>query len=240
MSLARRLTAEGLGTAGLLAAIVGSGMMGEQLSGGNVALALLANTASTAAALLALILAFGGISGAHFNPVVSWMEMARGELAAPEALAYSTAQILGALAGVACAHAMFGHDAWTLSTTARNGASQVFSELVATFGLVAVIRGCSYSRPAAVPAAVAAYIASAFWFTASTSFANPAVTLARATTDSFSGIRPGDVPPFLAAQVVGGAMAASLFAWLLPRPAASSQVDQGAVSAEVVSTLPSG
>lgn len=214
MTLARRLAAEGIGTALLLAAVVGSGIMGERLAGGNVAIALLANTVATGAALVALILCFGPISGAHFNPAVTLAELAQGRTAARDAGSYVAAQVAGAFAGVLAAHAMFGEPAFTASTHARAGLAQAFSEGVATFGLLSVIFGCARSQPNAVPFAVGAWITAAYWFTASTSFANPAVTLARAATDSFAGIRPEDAPAFVAAQLLGAAAATALFRWL--------------------------
>ena len=214
--LARRLTAEAIGTALLLAAVVGSGIMGDRLSGGNVGLALLANTLATGAALVALILAFGPISGAHFNPVVSLADAWRGGLPWREAPAYLAAQVVGALAGVATAHGMFAVPLFSASRHARAGGAQLLSEFVATFGLLAVIWGCTRRPPAAVALAVGGYITAAYWFTASTSFANPAVTLARAATDTFTGIRPADAPGFIAAQLAGAAAATVLFRWLLP------------------------
>jgi len=214
-SLPRRLAAESIGTALLLAAVVGSGIMGERLAGGNVAIALLANTLATGAALVALILTFGPISGAHFNPAVSIADASQGALAWTEALAYSVMQITGAVVGVALADAMFGEPIFAWSRHARTGWPQVLSEVVATFGLLAVIRGCARRRPDSVPFAVGAYIVAAYWFTASTSFANPAVTLARSLTDTFAGIRPADVAGFIAAQGAGAAAATALFRWLL-------------------------
>ncbi|HEX5064549.1 MAG TPA: aquaporin [Myxococcota bacterium] len=216
MTLARRAAAEALGTAFLLAAVVGSGIMGERLAGGNVALALLANTLATGAALVALILAFGPISGGHYNPAVTLAQAIHARISAREAAAYVAAQLAGAFVGVVCAHLMFGAPLLAASTHARSGMAQAFSELVATFGLVSVIFACSRRRPDAVAYAVGAYITAAYWFTASTSFANPAVTLARAATDTFSGIRPTDVPAFLAAQCAGAALATGLFRWLDP------------------------
>ncbi|KQZ34149.1 MIP/aquaporin family protein [Duganella sp. Root1480D1] len=216
MTLARRLVAEALGTAMLLAVVVGSGIMAEQLAGGNVAIALLANTIATGAGLVALILMLGTISGAHFNPVVTLSEAWQKNLAASDVLPYLAVQVAGAFAGVAAAHAMFGEPAFFASVHARTGPSQWWSECVATFGLVGVIIGCSRSRPSITPFAVAAYITSAYWFTASTSFANPAVTLARAATNTFAGIRPADAPGFILAQFAGGAAATMLFAWLYP------------------------
>jgi glycerol uptake facilitator-like aquaporin len=218
VSWPRRLAAEGIGTAFLLAAVVGSGIMGERLAGGNVAIALLANTAATGAALVALISTFGPISGAHFNPAVTLADAARGRLAWDQVPGYCLAQVVGALAGVAAAHLMFGEPLLQLSAHARSGPAQAFSELVATFGLLATIQGCSRLQPGSVPFAVGAYITAAYWFTASTSFANPAVTLARAATDSFSGIRPADVPGFVLAQLAGAGAATALFRWLVPRP----------------------
>jgi glycerol uptake facilitator-like aquaporin len=215
VDLARRLAAEGIGTALLLAAVVGSGIMGERLAGGNVAIALLANTLATAAALVALILTFGPISGAHFNPAVTLAAAVQGVFPRREVLGYASSQVLGAFAGVAAAHVMFGEPLFTPSGHARSGPAQAFSEFIATFGLLATIQGCSRAQPSGVAFAVGAYIAAAYWFTASTSFANPAVTLARAWTDTFSGIRPADVPVFLLAQLGGAAVATVVFRWLL-------------------------
>ena len=214
--LPRRLTAEALGTAMLLAAIVGSGIMADRLTGGNDAIALLANTAATAAALVAVILTFGPISGAHFNPAVSIADASQGGLPWREVAGYATAQLSGAACGVWVAHLMFGAQVFMVSHHTRSGPAQVLSEFVATFGLLTVIRGCSRRRAEAVPFAVAAYIAAAYWFTASTSFANPAVTLARALTDTFAGIRPADVPAFIAAQFAGAMAATLLCRWLVP------------------------
>ena len=218
MTVARRLVAEGLGTALLLAVVIGSGIMGERLAGGNVAIALLANAIATGAGLVALILMFGTISGAHFNPVVTLSEAWQGNLPRSEVAPYIAVQVLGAFAGVAAAHLMFGEPLFSASAHARTGIAQWWSEFVATFGLLAVIIGCSRSRPALTPFAVAAYITSAYWFTASTSFANPAVTLARAASNSFAGIRPVDAPGFVAVQVLGGTAATLLFCWLYPAP----------------------
>ena len=222
-TLGRRLVAEALGTALLLAVVVGSGIMGERLAGGNVAIALLANTIATGAGLVALILTFGPISGAHFNPVVTLADAWQGGLPWREVPGYLAAQLVGAPLGVALAHLMFGEAAFTASTHVRAGVSQFASEVVATFGLLAVIWACARRRPTAAPFAVGAYITSAYWFTASTSFANPAVTLARALTNTFAGIRPADAPAFIAAQIVGAAAATALFAWLLPVPAARAK-----------------
>jgi glycerol uptake facilitator-like aquaporin len=214
--LARRLVAEGLGTALLLAVVVGSGIMGERLAGGNVAIALLANSLATGAGLVALILMFGTISGAHFNPAVTLSEAWQGNLNKSEALPYIAVQIAGAFAGVAAAHLMFGEPLFSASAHARTGMAQWWSEFIATFGLLAVIIGCSRSRPSVTPFAVAGYITAAYWFTSSTSFANPAVTLARAASDTFAGIRPGDAPGFILAQLLGAAAATLLFCWLYP------------------------
>jgi glycerol uptake facilitator-like aquaporin len=216
VTLARRVVAEGLGTALLLATVVGSGIMGERLAGGNVAIALLANTLATGAALVALILTFGPISGAHFNPVVTLADASQDGLPWREVPAYALAQLAGAFVGVAAADVMFELPAFSASRHARTGSAQWLSEVVATFGLLAVIWGCSRRRPAAVPFAVGAYITAAYWFTASTSFANPAVTLARAATDTFAGIRPADVPGFVAAQLAGASLATVAFRWLVP------------------------
>jgi glycerol uptake facilitator-like aquaporin len=215
-TLLRRVVAEFTGTLMLLAAVVGSGIMGERLAAGNVAIALLANTLATGAALIAILLAFGPISGAHLNPAVTLADAWVGGMRWSETPAYIFAQITGAFAGVAVAHRMFGLVVLSVSTHVRSGSAQVFSEFIATFGLFAVIWGCARSRPAAVPFAVGAYITAAYWFTASTSFANPAVTVARSLTNTFSGIRPLDVPAFLGAQLAGAASATLLFQWLLP------------------------
>ena len=212
----RRLVAEAVGTCFLLAAVVGSGVMAERLAGGNVAVALLANTLATGAALVALILTFGPVSGAHFNPAVTLCDASQGGLAWREVPGYVLAQVLGAFAGVAAAHLMFGLPLYTASRHARAGGAQLFSEFVATFGLLSVVWGCARMRTAAVPFAVAAYISAAYWFTASTSFANPAVTLARAASDTFAGIRPADAPGFVVAQLLGAAAATALFRWLVP------------------------
>jgi glycerol uptake facilitator-like aquaporin len=215
-TIARRLTAEAVGTCLLLGAVVGSGIMGERLAGGNGAVALLANTMATGAALVALILTFGPISGAHFNPAVTLADASQGGLPWGEVPLYVGAQLIGAFAGVAAAHVMFELPVFFASRHARSGPAQVFSEFVATFGLLAVIWGCARLRSSAVPFAVAAYITAAYWFTASTSFANPAVTLARSATDTFAGIRPADAPAFIVAQLLGAAAATGLFRWLVP------------------------
>ncbi len=218
--LARRAALDGLGTAFLLATIVGSGVMGERLAGGSLALALLANSIATGAGLVAIILTFGAVSGAHLNPIVTLVQAGRGALAWADAPAYLAAQAAGALAGVAAAHAMFGLPILSIATRSRSGPSQVFAELVATLGLVLVVLGSSRLGLPASAAAVGCYIAAAYWFTSSTSFANPAVTLGRALSDTFVGIRPRDVPGFLAGQAAGGAAAFVLGKWLMPsRPA---------------------
>jgi glycerol uptake facilitator-like aquaporin len=216
MTLARRIVAECLGTALLLAVVVGSGIMAERLAGGNVALALLANTIATGAGLVALILMFGTISGAHFNPVVTLSEAWQKNLPASDVVPYIAVQVVGAFLGVAAAHLMFDVPVIQASVHVRTGPSQWWSEFVATFGLIAVIIGCSRSRPGVTPIAVAAYITAAYWFTASTSFANPAVTLARSATDTFAGIRPADAPGFIVAQLAGAVAATPLFCWLYP------------------------
>jgi len=213
---ARRLTAEAMGTCFLLAAIVGSGVMGERLSGGNIAVALLANSVATGGALVALILTFGPVSGAHFNPAVTLCDASQGGVSWRDAALYVAAQVFGAYAGVAAAHLMFGLPLFSASRHARAGAAQLIGEFVATAGLLAVIWGCARRRTAAAPFAVAAYITAAYWFTSSTSFANPAVTLARAASDTFAGIRPSDAPGFIAVQLAGAAAATALFRWLVP------------------------
>lgn len=215
--LLKKVVAEALGTALLLAAVVGSGIMAETLARPNIALALLANTVATGAALVALIITFGPISGAHFNPAVTLADASQGGLPWREVPAYLAAQIAGAFAGVAVAHVMFKQPAlFFASQHQRGGMAQLVSEFVATFGLLAVIWGAARRRPGLVPFAVAAYITAAYWFTASTSFANPAVTLARAATDTFAGIRPVDAPGFIGAQLAGAAAATAIFRWLVP------------------------
>jgi glycerol uptake facilitator-like aquaporin len=218
--MARKLAAEGVGTALLLATVVGSGIMGERLAGGNVAIALLANTLATGAALVALILTFGPISGAHLNPAVTLADATQGGLPKRAIVPYIIVQVAAAIFGAILANTMFGEPAIVWSRHARQGPLQMLSEFVATFGLVSVIWGTAGSRPAAVPFAVGAYITAAYWFTPSTSFANPAVTIARAFTDTFAGIRPSDVPGFIIAQLAGATAATLLFRWLVP--AASS------------------
>jgi glycerol uptake facilitator-like aquaporin len=214
LSLSRRLAAEFLGTLFLLAAIVGSGIMGERLAAGNIALALLANSIATGAALVALILTFSGISGAHFNPVVTLSDAWRGGISWKLVPSYLVAQIAGAFTGVAAANLMFGVPVFFASTHVRGGPAQLFSEFVATFGLMMVIWGCHRTHRSATPYAVACYIVAAYWFTSSTSFANPAVSLARAATDTFAGIRPADTAGFIAAQLAGAFAATWLFRWL--------------------------
>ncbi|HYA05761.1 MAG TPA: MIP/aquaporin family protein [Xanthobacteraceae bacterium] len=215
-NLARRLVSEGLGTAFLLAAVVGSGIMAQRLAGGNGALALLGNTLPTGAILAVLILIFAPLSGAHFNPAVSLAFALRRELPWPEAAAYIAAQIIGGMIGVWAAHVMFALPVWQLSAQLRTGAPQWFAEFVATFGLLLTILGCAARTPTAVPYAVGLYITSAYWFTASTSFANPAVTIARSLSDTFAGIAPDGVPAFVAAQLVGMLTAVALARWLWP------------------------
>jgi glycerol uptake facilitator-like aquaporin len=216
MTLGARLTAEFIGTAFLVAAIIGSGVMGEKLAGGNVAVALLANTIATGAALVALILTFSSVSGAHFNPVVTLADAVGGSLPWKDAAAYVAVQVTGGICGTVVAHLMFGLSVISVSHHDRHGWPIVLSEFVATFGLLIVIVGCSRFRSSAVPFAVAAYITAAYWFNASTSFANPAVTIARSLSDTFAGIRPVDVPLFIAAQVVGGLAATLIFSRLNP------------------------
>jgi glycerol uptake facilitator-like aquaporin len=213
-SLAGKITAEFLGTAFLLAAVVGSGIMAQKLSGGNTALALLCNTIPTGAILVVLILIFGPISGAHFNPAVTLAFASRGKLAWTAALIYIAAQVVGGIAGVWAAHLMFEMPVLQLSLTQRTGVGQWFAEVVATFGLLLTIFGCAARTPAAIPYAVGLYITSAYWFTASTSFANPAVTIARSLSDTFAGIAPGGVLAFIGAQLLGAAIAVILAGWM--------------------------
>jgi glycerol uptake facilitator-like aquaporin len=212
----RAPVAELVGTALLLVAVVGSGIMGDTLSGGNMAIALLANSLATGTALIVLILTFGPVSGAHFNPAVTVADAVEGGISWPIAGQYVLAQVVGAFIGVAIADWMFARPVFSASGHARSGLPLVGSEFVATFGLMAVIWGCSRRRGEMVPFAVGAYITAAYWFTSSTSFANPAVTLARAATNTFAGIRPVDVPPFVVAQSLGAAAATLLFRWLVP------------------------
>ncbi|MFT0859786.1 aquaporin [Ancylobacter sp. G4_0304] len=221
VSLDRRLAAEFLGTALLLAMVIGSGIMGERLAGGNVALALLANTLSTAAGLTVLIGVFGPVSGAHFNPAVTLVLWRRREMTGACAMAYGAAQFFGGLAGVWAAHLMFGVPVLQVATKLRDGGAQEFSEAMATFGLIATVLACRRFRLTNAPQLIGLYIASAYWFTASTSFANPAVTLARALSDSFAGIAPASVPGFIAAQLAGAGVALLLFSWLLRKERAT-------------------
>jgi glycerol uptake facilitator-like aquaporin len=215
MNLARKLTAEFFGTAGLLAVVVGSGIMGENLAGGNLAIALLANTIATGAGLAFLILSFADISGAHFNPAVTLTEFYNEKISLTESIYYLIAQISGAFAGVGLANLMFDLPVYFASTKIRAGNSQFLSEFVATFGLIAVIQSVAKFRPNMVFLAVAVYITSAYWFTASTSFANPAVTVARSLSDTFAGISPANVPMFVIAQLLGAFAATFIFNWLL-------------------------
>lgn len=227
LHMMRRIVAEAAGTALLLVTVVGSGIMGERLAGGNVAIALLANTIATGAMLVALILTFGPVSGAHLNPAVTLADALQGGLGWAEVPGYLVAQFAGAFAGVAAAHVMFGEALFSASTHARSGGAQMFSEFIATFGLLAVILGCARSRPSVVPFAVGAYITGAYWFTASTSFANPAVTLARSASNTFAGIRPADAPGFVVAQLAGAAAATALFEWLAPRSRGANGENEG-------------
>lgn len=212
--LPRRLVAEALGTALLLAIVIGSGIMGARLAGGNVAIALLGNTLATGAGLVVLITIFGPLSGAHFNPAVTLVFAARRELNGGTAAAYIAAQIAGAVLGVWAAHLMFAEPVWQVSAKLRDGPAQAFSEGIATFGLIAAILGALRFRPEATPFIVGLYITSAYWYTASTSFANPAVTLARSLSDTFAGIAPSSAPAFILAQLAGAGVAAALCGWL--------------------------
>jgi glycerol uptake facilitator-like aquaporin len=231
--LSRRLAAEAIGTAFLLAAIVGSGIMGERLAGGNTAIALLANSLATAGALYVLIEWFGPISGAHFNPAVTVVMAVRGDIGWPLVPAYAAVQMVSAIAGVAIANLMFELPIVSWSQHVRTGPAQWLSELVATFGLLGVIWVCSRTKPSAVGASVACYIGGAYWFTASTSFANPAVTFARALTNTFAGIRPIDVPEFLVSQAVGAALAVTIFGWMMPvRKGSDANVTNAAAAPE--------
>ena len=226
--LLRRLAAEALGTAFLLAVVVGSGIMGESLAGGNTAIALLGNTIATGAILAVLILIFGPISGAHFNPAVTLSFLMQGALEKRVALLYVAVQVASGLAGMLIAHAMFEEPLLQVSEKLRSGPAQWFAEFVATFGLVATILGCVRFRPEAVAFAVGLYITAGYWFTASTSFANPAVTIARSFTDTFSGIRPLDAPAFIIAQLVGAVAATLVFGWLLAPKTAAAASEQAA------------
>ena len=235
MTLKRRSVAEMVGTTLLLAAVVGSGIMGERLSGGNLAIALLANTLATGAMLVALILMFGQISGAHFNPLVTIALAFEGQVRWKTVVPYVVAQFSGALIGVALAHGMFSESLFSASQHARAGSAQMLSEFVATFGLLAVIWGCIRARSQFTPFAVGAYVTAGYWFTASTAFANPAVTLARALTNTFSGIRPTDVPGFIAAQCAGAFVATLLFRWFWREPFVErSQVTAASLEEEVI------
>ena len=222
-SLPRRLTAEFVGTALLLAVIIGSGIMGERLAGGNVAIALLANALATGAGLVVLITIFAALSGAHFNPAVTLVFAARRDIAWQVAACYIAVQIAGAILGVWIAHLMFGEPIFQLSQKLRQGGPQAFSELVATFGLIAAILGSMRLRAEATAWIVGLYITAAYWFTASTSFANPAVTIARSLSNSFAGIAPVSAPAFIAAQLAGAAAAAWLFGWLFAPPGAAGR-----------------
>ena len=224
-STSRRLFAEALGTALLLAIVIGSGIMGDTLSGGNTAIALLGNTLATGAGLVVLITLFGPISGAHFNPVVTLAFAARREVGAWLAVGYIVAQILGAVLGVFAAHEMFGQAIVQVSTKLRDGPSLAFSEAVATFGLMATIFGCIRFKPDFTPVAVGLYITSAYWFTASTSFANPAVTFARSLSNTFAGIAPSSVPLFVAAQCAGAIVGVGVFGWLLREQPSATPVN---------------
>lgn len=224
ISTKRKLSAEFLGTAFLLATVVGSGIMAERLSGGNAAIALLGNTIPTGAILVVLIVVFGPISGAHFNPAVTLAFLARREIGLKIALAYIAVQFIGGLVGMWSAHMMFEEAVFQISLKQRTGASQWFAEFVATFGLLMAILGSIRWRPEFVPHAVGLYITAAYWFTASTSFANPAVTLARSFTNTFSGIAPSNMPAFVIAQLVGAMLAVTLFAWLFAMPAHNDKI----------------
>jgi glycerol uptake facilitator-like aquaporin len=221
MTLLKRSAAEALGTAFLLAGVVGSGIMAERLSAGNVAIALLANTIATGGVLVCMIAALGPISGAHFNPAVSVADALRGGLPWPELPAYITAQLSGGIVGVGLANAMFGMPLFFASHRVRTGPSQWLAEFVATFGLLIVVWGCVRFRSAYVPIAVGTYIVAAYWFTSSTSFANPAVTIARSLSDTFAGIRPQDAPEFIVAQLLGATCATFAFGWLVPQPSSN-------------------
>ena len=228
-SLSQKLVAEALGTALLLATVVGSGIMGDTLSGGNVAIALLANAIATGAILVVLILIFGPISGAHFNPAVTLSFLLQKKIDWSDALLFVAAQVIGGVGGVILAHGMFDQDLMQISTTERSGAGQSLAEFVATFGLVATILGCVRFRADAVPYAVGLYITAGYWFTASTSFANPAVTLARMFTETFAGINPANAPIFIGMQILGAIAATWLFAWLVKSHVANSNVVEAKV-----------
>lgn len=215
MTVIRNIAAEALGTAMLLAVVVGSGIMGQRLAAGNDAIALLANTVATGAGLVVLIHMFAPLSGAHFNPAVTLVFLLRGEITPQKALQYVVAQICGAVVGVWTAHAMFAEPVWQISTKLRDGWGQGFAEAVATFGLIGTILTTQRSRPEFTPTAVGLYITAAYWFTASTSFANPAVTVARGLTNSFAGIAPSSIPLFIGGQSAGAIVALMVFGWLL-------------------------
>lgn len=222
-SLSRRLAAEFIGTVFLLAVVVGSGIMGERLADGNEAIALLGNTLATGAILVVLILIFGPISGAHLNPAVTLAFAVRREISPGDAMAYVGCQIIAAIVGVALAHFMFAEPLLSIGVKARAGPGQVVAEVVATFGLVATILGCLRARPEAVPYAVGLFISAGYWFTSSTSFANPAVTVARSLTSTFAGIRPADAPAFIAAELAGALLATAVLAWLMVPTAAADE-----------------
>lgn len=215
IDLSRRLAAEAIGTAFLLATVVGSGIMGETLAGGNIAIALLGNTIPTGAILVVLILMLGPISGAHFNPAVTLAFLVQGKISVSDAIVYVAVQIVAAILGAWSAHLMFEEPVFMISEKIRTGGGQWVAEIIATFGLVATILACVRHRAEAVPYAVGLYITAAYWFTASTSFANPAVTIARTLTNTFSGIRPADAPLFIVCQIVGALLATFVFVWLL-------------------------
>jgi glycerol uptake facilitator-like aquaporin len=220
--LTRRLAAEALGTFFLVMAVVGSGIMAAKLAGGNEALALLCNTLATAAVLVVIVTIFVSISGGHFNPAVTLVMLLRGNIERGPALFYVAVQIVGGCLGAVAAHLMFGLDPIQLGSTARTGFGQWLGEFIATFGLIATILGCVRFRPGALAAAVGLYIGSAYWFTSSTSFANPAVTIARALSDTFAGIAPGDAPGFIVAELLGALAAAYVFGWLFAEDATRS------------------
>jgi len=224
--MSRRLAAEALGTFFLVMAVVGSGIMAAKLAGGNEALALLCNTLATGAVLVVIIVIFVSISGAHFNPAVTLVMLLRGKIESGAALAYVAVQIVGGCLGAVAAHLMFGLDPVQLGSTARTGFGQWLGEFIATFGLIATILGCVRFRPGALAAAVGLYIGSAYWFTSSTSFANPAVTIARALSDTFAGIAPGDAPGFIVAELLGALAAAYLFGWLFAPAAAAPAAEK--------------
>jgi glycerol uptake facilitator-like aquaporin len=223
IDLARRLAAEALGTFFLVMAVVGSGIMAQNLAGGNVALALLCNTVATAAILVVIITIFVSVSGAQFNPAVTLVMLLRGDIEGRVALLYVVVQIASGCLGAVAAHLMFGLEPIQLSATARTGSGQWLGEFIATFGLIATVLGCLRFRPEALAASIGLYIGSAYWFTSSTSFANPAVTIARALSDTFSGIAPADAPGFIVAELLGAVAASYLFAWLFAAPAAKAK-----------------